>query len=118
MSSTVLKSFVLCLVYFQCVATEELDLTCSNSQEDQCKYSSESFGMKILLNRNNFIISFSLFDYREKCVRYPLETQCSWILNRRSCSQVTKAQWEKNQNGYSVSEWDEKYEFKYIFLVI
>merc|ERR1711862_1056408 len=38
MSSTTLKSFILCLVYLLTLAAEELDLTCSNSQDDQCKH--------------------------------------------------------------------------------
>ena len=46
MNSITLKSFILYLVYLQILATEELDLTCSNSRDDQCKHETHLLGRR------------------------------------------------------------------------
>ena len=71
MSSTTLKSFILCLVYFQILAIEEFDLTCSNSQEDQCKQESHLLGTYLItiswtISLSNTISEKSVSDINSK----------------------------------------------------
>ena len=71
MSSTALKSFILCLVYFQILATEEFDLTCSNSEEDQCKQESHLLGVNLItiswtISLSNTISEKSVSDINSK----------------------------------------------------